>query len=138
MGRILCLDYGDVRIGVAVSDPTETIASAKKYIKGNVDNYIDNIISIIKELNIEKLVIGLPLNLKGRNSQKTKEVKNFYNKMKELLDIPVELWDERFSTLTAEQHLREANIKGKKQRELVDSLAAQIILQNYLDSKKYK
>ena len=138
MGRILCLDYGEARIGVAISDPTQTIASPLKYINARKEDFTGDILSLIDEYRADKLVIGLPLNLKGRNSEKTKEVKEFYNGIKEILSIPVQLWDERFSTVTAEKTLRRGNIKAKKQRHIVDSLSAQIILQNYLDYLKYQ
>lgn len=138
MGRIICLDYGEARIGVAVSDPSQIIASPLRYINARQEGVTDDILSLIDEYNADKLVIGLPLNLKGRNSEKTREVKEFYNEIKEILSIPVELWDERFSTVTAEKALRQGNIKAKKQRHIVDSLSAQIILQNYLDYLKYQ
>lgn len=136
MARILCLDYGEVRIGIAISDPSGIIASPHPFIK-NDKNTIYAIQKMINDKDIGCLVIGLPLNLKGEYSKKTEEVKAFSEEIKENISIPVELWDERFSTVSAERILREANIKNKKQRQFVDSLSAQIILQNYLDSKKY-
>lgn len=136
MAKILGIDYGEVRVGIAISDVTETIASPKEHIDRRKADLFDAISRLIKENNIEKIVVGLPLNLKGRYSHKTTEVKEFIDDLSEYIDIPVEKWDERFSTVSAERTLREANIKGKKRRKYVDSLSAQIILQNYLDSKK--
>jgi putative holliday junction resolvase len=136
MGRILGLDYGEVRIGVAISDTTKTIANAKGYIDQRKADCIEEIISILKDNDIERIVIGLPLNLKGKYTQKTREVKDFSKKLKKSISIPVDMWDERLSTVSAERTLRESNIKAKKQRNKIDSVAAQIILQNYLDSKK--
>ncbi len=138
MGRILCLDYGEARIGVAICDPTETIASPLQYINARNELFINDIISLVNKMEVERIVIGLPLDLKGRVSNKAKEVKEFSERLKQIVNIPIDLWDERYTTVIAERTLHSANIKAKKQREIIDSLSAQIILQNYLDSKKHK
>ncbi len=136
MSRVLGIDYGEVRIGIALSDTTQTIANAKPYIDRKKKHPIEEIKNIIHNNNIGLLIIGLPLNLKGKYSDKTREVKEFSKKLKKEISIPIKLWDERFSTVSAEMVLRDSNIKSKKQRDKIDSLAAQIILQNYLDSIK--
>jgi len=138
MGRILCLDYGEARIGVAICDPTETIASPLQYINARNELFINDIISLVNKMEVERIVIGLPLDLKGRVYNKANEVKEFSERLKQIVNIPIDLWDERYTTVIAERTLHSANIKAKKQREIIDSLSAQIILQNYLDSKKHK
>ncbi len=134
MGRILCLDYGHVRIGVALSDPKHIIASVMPYISVKKGNILKKIKDLIEMNDCEKIIIGLPLSLNGQETQKSLEVRRFCDKLQELLDIPVLLYDERLSTYAAENILMESGINRKKQKELKDSLSAQIVLQNYLDS----
>jgi len=128
--RILGIDYGTKRIGIAVSDELGIIAQAREYIED-----IDKVLDIITEENVGKVIIGYPLNMDGTVGPAGKKVEELAQPLKEKLSIPVELWDERLSTKSADHILIEANLSRKKRKQKVDQLAAQIMLQNYLDAQ---
>jgi putative Holliday junction resolvase len=135
--RILGIDFGSVRIGLAVSDPLKIIAQGFKTIK-NDQKSINEIISIIASQNIEKIVIGNPLNLKGEVSSKAEEVNAFVKKLKEKISLEIILLDERFTSVMAHRSIISMGTK-KKQRQnnkgKVDEVAAAILLHGYLDSQ---
>jgi putative Holliday junction resolvase len=132
--RVLGLDYGSVRIGVAVSDPDGIIAQPGDFIPAEPEKEcILNIKSLCSKLSVEKIVIGLPLHMNGDEGESALAARNLGRAIQESMDIPVCFIDERLSTLSAEKALREANVKGTKKKEKVDSVAAAIILQSYLD-----
>ncbi|MBX4191434.1 MAG: Holliday junction resolvase RuvX [Candidatus Doudnabacteria bacterium] len=132
--RILALDWGEVRIGGAVSDPTGMIAfPLEKFISAK--NAIEEIKKIESELGIEKIVIGLPKNLSGASGISADKVNEFVQKLKKQVTSEIELLDERFSSVEAEKKLASAGINEEKQRTIKDNIAAQIILQSYLDKK---
>ena len=136
MGRILGIDYGDSRIGLALSDPEKIIASPYKTVNSkNKQKLIDVFNSIIKEKNIEFLVIGFPISLKGRETLQTKKVKVFGEFLKKF-NKPIFFQDERFSSITAEKSLISENIKTGHNKDKIDKRAAAIILQQYLDCNK--
>ena len=124
--RILAIDYGTKRIGLAVSDESQTLAREFNILSPK--KFWQEIKKIILENEIIKIVLGLPLGLSGGETQKTKEVYEFKNKLSNLVNLPIELIDERFSSSMAK------NLPGGSRN--IDSLAAQIILQNYLNSHK--
>ncbi|MFA7257183.1 MAG: Holliday junction resolvase RuvX [Kiritimatiellales bacterium] len=134
MGRILGIDHGDVRIGIALSDPTEFLASPL-CVLDSTNAGIDQIVSLIAEHEVKKIVIGLPRNMDGSYGSATEKVRKFVEKLKTKTDVPVFEWDERLSTVSAHNALREAGLDGKQRKGVVDKVAAQIILQNYLDSQ---
>jgi putative Holliday junction resolvase len=126
--KILGIDYGEKRIGLAISDETETFAReldilSPKEFWGQMNQLISN-------QQISKIVIGWPLNMDGRETKKTREVESFKVKVERETGLPVETIDERLSSQMAQ------NIVGGKNRKVLDSLAAQILLQNYLDKRK--
>ena len=123
---ILAIDYGTKRIGLAVSDESQTLAREFNILSPK--KFWQEIKKIILENKIIKIVLGLPLGLSGGETQKTKEVYEFKNKLSNLVNLPIELIDERFSSSMAK------NLPGGSRN--IDSLAAQIILQNYLNSHK--
>jgi putative pre-16S rRNA nuclease len=132
--RILGLDYGTVRIGVAISDPSKIIAQPKGFIKADKKKQcIADIEKICREFSVEKIVIGLPLHMSGEEGESAIAARELGVAIQEKIEIPIHFIDERLSTISAEKILIEANIKGKKKKEKVDSVAAAIILQNYLD-----
>ena len=135
MNPILCLDYGHVRIGVAISDASQTLASSREFINVKKGKIFAKIKTFIAENECESLVIGLPLSLNGQDTQKTVEVRRFAERLQEEIDIPVHLFDERLSSYEADSILIEQNMSREKRKLKRDSLAAQIILQDYLDSK---
>src|SRR3989338_9137966 len=135
--RSMALDAGDKRIGVAVSDETNTIATGIGVIERKANGKdVEKIKDYAKEYNIDKLIVGLPLNLKGEETIQTKKVNEFIAVLKENLSIPIETFDERFSTMQCEKFLISADVSRKKRKMVLDKMAAQVILQTYLDMKR--
>ncbi len=134
MGRILGIDHGDVRIGVALSDPTEFLASPL-CVLDSTNAGMAQILALLAEHQVEKIVVGLPRNMDGSYGSATEKVRNFIEKLKNKTDVPIFEWDERMSTVSAHNALREAGLDGKQRKGVVDKVAAQIILQNYLDAQ---
>jgi putative Holliday junction resolvase len=134
MGRILGIDHGDVRIGIALSDPTAFLASSL-CVLDSTNAGLERVIALIVEHQVEKIVVGLPRNMDGSYGPATAKVRVFIEKLKAKTGVPVFEWDERLSTVSAHNALREAGLNGKKRKGVVDKVAAQIILQNYLDAQ---
>lgn len=134
MARILSIDYGEVRVGLAMSDITNTIATGLDtlVINKNKKMLIDKVKELIKEYKIEKIVIGYPKNMNGTLSQKTEEVDKIIPKI-EALGIQVVKWDERLTTVSAYMTMRDLGIKQTQKNKYADKLAATSILQDYLD-----
>ena len=132
--RILGIDHGDVRIGIAMSDETAFLASPLTTVQ-NGKTAVDEIVSIIMEYDVEKIVVGLPRNMNGTYGPATEKVRTFIEKLSEKTDVPIAEWDERLSTVSAHKDLREAGLNGKQRKGVVDMAAARIILQNFLDAQ---
>ena len=124
--KILGIDYGSKRVGLAISDETHTLA--RELIILSPKEFWQQIEKLCEDEVVSKIVIGLPLNMSGGQTDTTRSVQEFADKLEEKLDIPVEYMDERLSSVMA------GNVPGGKKN--IDSLAAQIILQNYLDKIK--
>ena len=135
MGRILGIDYGDSRIGLAMSDRLKIIASPFKTIRneGN-ENFLQVFQSLIKEKDVETIVVGLPIGLKGQETVQTKKVREFANLLY-ALKLPIHLEDERLSSVSAEKSMIQQNIKTGHNKGLIDQRAAAIILQQFLDKR---
>ena len=134
MGRILGLDVGDRRIGVAISDPLHIIASPLSVIDRKIDsNYIGAIQKIIDEKEVEAVVVGLPLTMKGLESPQTEKVKKFNEELIQKINIPLYSIDERLSSVTAQNSLIQQGIKTGHNKGAIDQTAAAIFLQNYID-----
>lgn len=138
MGRIMALDVGDVRIGIAVSDLMGIIANPLETYsrKGNIETDAKYIVDLAVEKDVELLVSGLPLGLDGKENVQTQKTREFVSAICELTDIPVKYLDERFTTLSAERVLIQGNVRRENRKKVIDKVAATIILQNYLDSKR--
>lgn len=132
--RVLGIDHGDVRIGIAMSDETAFLASPLTTIQ-NGKTAIGEIVALIVEHKIETIVIGLPLNMNGSCGPATEKVRKFAAKLSAKTDVPIIELDERLTTVAAHDALREAGLDGKKRKGVVDMAAAQIILQDYLDAQ---
>ena len=138
MGRIMALDVGDVRIGIAVSDLMGIIANPLETYtrKGVLDKDASYIVKLAQEKEVSLIVSGLPLGLKGQENEQTAKTREFIDKLKEICDIPIEYLDERFTTMSAERVLIEGNVRRENRKKVIDKVAATIILQNYLDRKR--
>ena len=134
---ILSVDYGDKRTGIAVCDKLEMLASSVCVItEWNADVLATKIIEIAKDKKAEEIVIGLPKNMDGSKGFRAEACEELGEKIKSLTEISVMFWDERLTTVSAHRILSENNVRGKKRKSVVDAVAAEIILQNYIDSRK--
>ena len=130
----MALDIGDSRIGVALSDPLEMLASPLTIIKRlNEASDIQNIVNLVNENKAGRLIVGLPLSLSGEAGMQAQKVKDFAEKLASVLSIPLEMVDERFSTVTAREYMRETSKKKDRFKKKDDAVAAAVILQSYLD-----
>lgn len=139
MGRVLALDLGEKRIGVALSDPTQTIAQPLKTIPfKTVKLLISELTDLIENYNIEMIVVGFPLTMKGGFSAKTNEVTAIFEKLKLQISTPMLLFDERLTTALAHRTMHQLEKKPSKERNRIDQLAAVHLLQGYLDTESNK
>ena len=138
MNRILGIDYGDVRVGLAISDELGITAQGLDtlVIKGSIKKLISHVIQLNEKYSINTIVIGYPKNMDGRNSDKPKKVDAIALLLKKRLDINIVKWDERLTTVSAYRTMRELNISQKKKNVYADKLAATYILESYLNSIK--
>lgn len=134
--KIVSLDIGTVRIGVATSDIMEIIASAYTvYKRKDESSDLKNIAEIITNLEAGQVVIGLPLKMDGSEGSSVEMAKDFGEKLSKIIDVPIIYQDERLSTVEAQRILIESGMRREKRKDKIDSLAATIILQTYLDKK---
>ncbi len=135
MNRVLAIDFGEVRVGLALSDLTCTIAKPYKTINYNdIDHLLIQLSDIIKENDVNQLVVGIPYNMKGEDTKQTKIVKDFVSIIKEKLDYDIDLVDERLTSMEAEKLMHQMDIKVGHNKDKVDKIAASIILQEYLET----
>ena len=134
--RTMGLDFGEKRIGVAISDPSGLIAQGIDVIRRKgLEDDISRLREIIEGYRVEEIVIGMPRNMNGSLGRKAEEVQQFIELLKSELDIPLITWDERLSTHQAEGVLIEADMSRAKRKKVIDRMSAVVILQNYLDSR---
>lgn len=137
--KILALDIGTVRIGIAASDIMEIIASAYEvYRRKNEEADVKYIAELVSKLEAGEIVIGLPLKLDGTEGQSVEMARSFGDKLSKLTEVPIIYQDERLSTVSAQKILIESGMRREKRKDKVDSIAATIILQTYLDKKSLK
>lgn len=136
-GRVLGIDLGSRRIGVAVSDPGRVIASPDRVLSRSGDAERDRraIAAIADEWEARVLVIGLPLSLDGSEGPAARAAREESERLAELTGLPVETYDERFTTVTAQRSLTEQNVRGKDRRKVIDMVAAAVLLQAWLDRR---
>ncbi len=137
MKRILGIDYGDVRVGIAVSDLLGITAQGLDtlVINGSDKKFFKEVKKLIQEYEVEEIVIGYPKNMDGSKSQKTEKVDELVVEL-ERLNLKVHKWDERLTTVSAYKTMRELNISQKQKNNVADKLAATYILEGYLNSLK--
>ena len=134
--RIMGLDYGDVRIGIAFSDLLQTISSPyDTYTRVNLEADLNFFYELAKKQDVELVVIGLAFNMDGTAGDRIELTKQFGNALQEKLNLPIVYVDERLSSVEAEDILKEAKVPALKRKGLIDKIAAGIILQNYLNSR---
>lgn len=140
--KYLAIDYGEKRVGIAVSDESKKYSFSRDYL-ANDDNLISALLKLILEENISKIIIGHPLNMNSGKTTQTLKTEEFKSSLENVLqknhpDVELILFDERFSSKIAEAGILNSGLKMKKRRDkgLVDSLSAQIILQDYIDKLK--
>ncbi len=132
--RILAIDYGQRRIGIAVSDPLRIVAQPlPTIVVQNIQQIMRELQKIISEKNVAEIVVGLPFHLKGTQGEAALAVDKFVQMLEHHFKLPVHRWDERFTSLAAEKTIREMGKSPSRNREKVDQIAAQLILQGYLD-----
>ena len=135
-GRLAGIDFGTVRIGVAISDPSQTIASPLEvYTRRSIDLDAAYFKKIVSDEELVGFVVGLPVHMSGEASQKSREAVAFGRWLEELTEIPVAWVDERYSTAMAREVLNQSNLSGKKRKAQLDKLAAQILLSAYLENR---
>lgn len=133
--RVLGLDVGDRRIGLALSDPLGILASGLGALeRRDLERDIQAILALVEEKQVERIVVGLPKRLDGSLGEQARKVQELASSLSEVSPVPVEYWDERLSTVAAQELLRQAGAK-KASRGRVDAAAASVILQGYLDAK---
>ena len=134
MKRIIGFDYGTKKLGVAVSDPLRITAQPLDTVTvKKADELPERLTEIFDEYEIEKVVVGLPLNMNGTEGETALEARSFADRIKEKFEIEVVMWDERLSSRTVERAMLEDNMRRRKRRNRKDIMAAVVILQNYLD-----
>ena len=135
--KILAVDLGLVRTGLAVSDYNQILASPLCVItEKKRETLIKKICQICRDENIQKIVVGLPKNMDGSEGESARNARDFAADLSSSSNLPVRMIDERGTTISAHNFLNETNVRSKKRKNLVDAVAATIILQNYLDSQE--
>ena len=137
--RILCLDYGEKRIGIALSDELRLTAQENRVLnRKNLKSDLSAILDIIENFQVGEIVIGMPLNMNGTLGPQAEKVLAFSKKMKSKTDVPIHHWDDRLSSSAVEKVLIEGGVRRQKRKKIIDKMAAQYILQGYLDNKNFK
>jgi putative Holliday junction resolvase len=136
--RILALDVGEKRIGIAVSDPLGITAQGLAVLtRRGKDADLASLLEVAREYRVQEIVVGLPLHLDGRPGRQSQEILSLAAALGEALGVPVTPWDERLTTMEAERVLLAADVSRRRRRQVVDQLAAVLILQNYLDRRRH-
>ena len=132
--RILALDHGTKRIGVAASDETKTIAQPLEYIPAEpFADFLARLKKILAEKEVDCILIGMPRNMDGSYGPAAQKVEAFVAVIKSAITVPIKLWDERLTSTMANRALIQGNVRREKRKEKVDAMAAAILLQSYLD-----
>ncbi len=135
--RIMGIDFGDARTGVALSDLLCTIVGSAQVVPSRrVDKALADIVRIAKENEVGEIVVGLPRNMDGSEGARAQLCRDFADQLREATGLPVALWDERLTTVQAHNILSQHNYHGKKRKDTVDAVAASLILEGYLAYKK--
>lgn len=134
MGRIAAIDYGRARIGIAISDETRFLARPLICLPNTKQIYQIIATELSKHGTIDALVLGLPIQMNGKEGEMAQEVRKFAEELKKHLTLPILFWDERLTSAQADRTLKEAELSRKKRAALSDTMSAAVILQSYLDA----
>lgn len=133
--RVIALDHGSKRVGVAIGDPLGVIAQPLEFIPAEpLDAFFERLKLILSEKEVGQIIVGMPRNMDGSYGPAAEKVREFVERLKTEVDLPVRLWDERLTTAQAQRVLLEGNVRRKDRKQRVDKMAAAILLQSYLDS----
>jgi putative Holliday junction resolvase len=136
-GRVIGLDLGDARVGVAISDPERRVAVPHGTIRtGQPPGELKAVAALVEELGITAVVVGHPRSMSGASGPRAQQAEAFAEALRAIVGVPVELQDERLSTAEAERSLREAGMSGRRRRQVVDESAATVILGSWLDAHR--
>ncbi|MCK5817378.1 MAG: Holliday junction resolvase RuvX [Candidatus Marinimicrobia bacterium] len=136
MKRVLAIDYGMRRIGLAVSDPLQIIATPLDTLRiSNYDDGIKQLIAIYKEYKPITIIMGYPIGISGNKTDQTRLVDKVIESLESSIDIPIISWDERYTSIQAKDILKQQGRKARDDKGMVDQMAARIMLQEYLDSR---
>ncbi len=134
--RILALDHGTVRIGVALSDELKMLATPLEYLPAEpFAQLVERLRQIIREKEVELILVGLPRNMDGSYGPAALKVQEFVAALRSALTVPIQTWDERLTSVQAHRYLTQGGVRGRERRQKVDQMAAAILLQSYLDSR---
>lgn len=137
MKKIMGIDYGDARTGVALSDLLCSIVGSTTVVPSrNTEKAIADIVRIAKDNQVGEIVVGLPRNMDGTEGPRAQLCREFAERLKEATGLPIVMWDERRTTVEAHNILSQHNYHGKKRKETVDAVAAALILEGYLNSRR--
>lgn len=137
-GKLLGVDFGDKRTGLAISNDGQTIASGVTQISvGGMQKTAEAVAKVAAERGVLGIVVGLPVNMDGSHGPRAQHAEKFGRILQGLVDVPVAMLDERMTTMAASRYLNETDTRGQKRKSVIDTLSAEIILQNALDKLKY-
>jgi putative Holliday junction resolvase len=136
--RIMGIDYGDARIGIAISDPFGWTAQGIETIekKGGLNEVLDRIIKLSKDYSVERIIVGFPRNMNGSIGPRGEKTDEFIKKLGNRTDLLIVKWDERLTSVAASRHMNETGMKSSRKKSVIDQIAAVYILQGYLGSIK--
>lgn len=135
----MAVDYGDARTGLAVCNRTEFLASPIGTLnERNAQLLAMQIAHLAQEYEVGEIIVGLPVNMNGSEGPRAAKCRAFANMLNQLADVPVNMWDERSTTVTAHQILNQTNVRGKDRKAVVDTVAATVILEGYLEYRRKK
>jgi putative Holliday junction resolvase len=138
MTRVLAIDFGERRIGLAISDPLQITAQGLPTIDTKkIKDVFSHILGIVEEKDVKKIVVGMPRNMDGSIGFKGEAVKKFIGELKRRIDVEIITWDERLTTVQSQRNMQQMGIK-QREKEAVDRISATLILQSYLDSLAQK
>jgi putative holliday junction resolvase len=134
--RVLGIDVGSVRIGLAVSDETRTLASPLATVPNDPRSLWTRLVREVEDRQVERVVIGLPRRLDGTEGEAAAHARRFAAELEQRVSTVIEFWDERFTTAVAERSLIESGVRRRRRREVIDAVAAAVLLQSWLDARR--